>query len=112
MATEGWARSLSLDILAQYRGLEENGQFRFTPPTHVLLAFHQALLELAQDHGVQDSRGVVLPLRLSQRDLANLIGVKRESVNLAGGDCRKRGLVELDGRTLRILRPDALGAIR
>lgn len=50
--TEGWARSLSLDLLAQWRGLEANGQFRFTPPTHVLLAFHQALTELAQEGGV------------------------------------------------------------
>ncbi|MBI1321385.1 MAG: 2-aminoethylphosphonate--pyruvate transaminase [Candidatus Hydrogenedens sp.] len=51
-ATDGWARSVSLDILAQLRGLEKNGQFRFTPPTHVLLAFHQALLELEQEGGV------------------------------------------------------------
>ena len=40
--TAGWARSLSLDLLAQWRGLEHNGQFRFTPPTHALLAFAQA----------------------------------------------------------------------
>lgn len=49
--TEGWARSLSLDLLDQWRGLEKNGQFRFTPPTHVLLAFHQALLELELEGG-------------------------------------------------------------
>lgn len=35
------ARSLSLDLLAQWDGLEKNGQFRFTPPTHALLAFNQ-----------------------------------------------------------------------
>ena len=27
----------------QWKGLEANGQFRFTPPTHALVAFHQAL---------------------------------------------------------------------
>lgn len=48
----GWARSLSLDLLAQHRGLEQDGQFRFTPPTHTLLAFHQALKELEQEGGV------------------------------------------------------------
>lgn len=52
-ATEGFARSLSLDLLAQWKGLEGNGQFRFTPPTHALLAFHQALLELEQEGGVE-----------------------------------------------------------
>lgn len=52
VATEGYARSLSLDIYSQWKGLESNGQFRFTPPTHTLLAFHQALLELEQEGGV------------------------------------------------------------
>jgi len=51
-STEGWARSVSLDILAQLKGLEKNGQFRFTPPTHVLLAFRQALAELQAEGGV------------------------------------------------------------
>jgi len=53
LATEGFARSLSLDLLAQWKGLERDGQFRFTPPTHALLAFHQALLELEQEGGVE-----------------------------------------------------------
>jgi len=52
LATEGLARSLSLDLLAQWKGLEGNGQFRFTPPTHALLAFHQALRELEAEGGV------------------------------------------------------------
>ena len=52
LATEGWARTISLDLLAQWRGLEKNGQFLFTPPTHVLLAFSQALAELEQEGGV------------------------------------------------------------
>jgi len=52
LETEGRARSLSLDLLAQWKGLETSGQFRFTPPTHVLLAFHQALLELEAEGGV------------------------------------------------------------
>jgi 2-aminoethylphosphonate-pyruvate transaminase len=53
VATEGFARSVSLDLLAQWKGLEKDGQFRFTPPTHVLLAFHQALLELEKEGGIE-----------------------------------------------------------
>jgi 2-aminoethylphosphonate-pyruvate transaminase len=53
LKTEGYARSLSLDLLAQWQGLEKDGQFRFTPPTHALLAFHQALLELEAEGGVE-----------------------------------------------------------
>ncbi len=51
-ATEGFARTVSLDLTAQWRGLESNGQFRFTPPTHTLLAFAQALRELADEGGI------------------------------------------------------------
>jgi CRP/FNR family cyclic AMP-dependent transcriptional regulator len=71
----------------------------------------QTLLHLAMEHGVQDSRGVLIPLRLSQQDLANLTGVTRESVNLALTDFRERGLVENDGRSLRVLQPEKLGAL-
>ncbi|MBA3531740.1 MAG: 2-aminoethylphosphonate--pyruvate transaminase [Ardenticatenales bacterium] len=53
LGTEGYARSVSLNLLAQWVGLERDGQFRFTPPTHALLAFHQALLELEIEGGVE-----------------------------------------------------------
>jgi len=52
-ASEGSPRSVSLDLLAQWKGLESDGQFRFTPPTHALLAFWQALHELEQEGGIE-----------------------------------------------------------
>jgi 2-aminoethylphosphonate-pyruvate transaminase len=51
-ACEGNAHSLSLDLYDQWRGLEGNGQWRFTPPTHVLAAFDQALAEFETEGGV------------------------------------------------------------
>jgi len=51
-ASKGRARSVSLDLFAQWEGLEQNGQFRFTPPTHALLAFARALEELREEGGV------------------------------------------------------------
>jgi 2-aminoethylphosphonate-pyruvate transaminase len=51
-ALRGNARTLSLDLYAQWEGLERDGQFRFTPPTHALLAFHQALIEHEAEGGV------------------------------------------------------------
>jgi len=50
--TKGRARSVSLDLLAQWEGLQGNGEFRFTPPTHALLAFARALEELREEGGV------------------------------------------------------------
>ena len=52
LACEGWARNLSMDLIAQLKGFEKNGQFRYTPPTHSLLAFEVALKELAQEGGI------------------------------------------------------------
>jgi len=52
LTTKGWARSLTLDILDQLMGFEKNGQFRFTPPTHAILAFKEALLELEEEGGI------------------------------------------------------------
>lgn len=43
---------LRLDIWDQNKGLDGDGQFRFTPPTHSLLAFRQALKELEEEGGV------------------------------------------------------------
>jgi CRP-like cAMP-binding protein len=71
----------------------------------------QTLLDLGRDHGIPDDHGVVLPLRLNQTDLANLIGVTRESVNLTLGDFRRRRIVELDGRRLRLLQLEALAGV-
>ena len=54
--TKGNCRSLSLDIYEQYLGLEKNGQFRFTPPTHAIIAFKKAL-ELWEAEGGVEGRG-------------------------------------------------------
>lgn len=42
-AARGNAHSLSLDLEAQWRAMEGNGQWRFTPPTHVIAAFDAAV---------------------------------------------------------------------
>ncbi len=51
-AAAGNAHSLSLDLHDQWRGLEANGQWRFTPPTHVLAALDRALDEHQAEGGV------------------------------------------------------------
>ncbi|WP_300560672.1 2-aminoethylphosphonate--pyruvate transaminase [Companilactobacillus sp.] len=52
--TRGYARTLSLDLFAQYDEMEkDNGKWRFTSPTHVVHAFAQALTELEVEGGVE-----------------------------------------------------------
>jgi 2-aminoethylphosphonate-pyruvate transaminase len=51
-SSQGRSHSVVLDLFEQWKGLEANGQFRFTPPTHALVAFHQALKEFEKEGGV------------------------------------------------------------
>ncbi|HEY5738718.1 MAG TPA: 2-aminoethylphosphonate--pyruvate transaminase [Gammaproteobacteria bacterium] len=55
--TEGNSPSLVLDLYDQWRAMQKNRQWRFTPPTHVLLAFDQALAEFEAEGGVAGRGG-------------------------------------------------------
>jgi 2-aminoethylphosphonate-pyruvate transaminase len=51
-AAEGNAPALSLDLYDQWPSMERTGQWRFTPPTHVIAALDQALEEHEAEGGV------------------------------------------------------------
>ena len=55
--TKGNSPSLSLDLYDQWQAMNKNRQWRFTPPTHVLLAFDQALNEFDEEGGVAGRGG-------------------------------------------------------
>lgn len=52
LQSKGKARSLSLNLLDQWKGMEADGKWRFTSPTHVVLAFAKALEELSAEGGI------------------------------------------------------------
>ena len=54
--TEGNATTLVLDLHDQWRNFAKTGQYRFTPPIHVIVSFHQALAEFWAEGG-QPGRG-------------------------------------------------------
>ncbi|MBE9916851.1 2-aminoethylphosphonate--pyruvate transaminase [Paenibacillus donghaensis] len=51
-ACQGVARSLSLDLYDQWKGMDKDGKWRFTSPTHVVAAFSKAIDELIEEGGV------------------------------------------------------------
>lgn len=55
--TRGNSPSLSLDLYDQWQAMMKTKQWRFTPPTHVLLAFDQALNEFDKEGGVEGRGG-------------------------------------------------------
>ena len=50
---QGNAHALSLDLYDQWTAMEKNGQWRFTPPTHVINAFDAALDQFDAEGGVE-----------------------------------------------------------
>lgn len=72
----------------------------------------RALIDLAEERGIQDSRGIVIAFNLSQRDLADLVGLTRETVNVIFHDLQRKGLLESDRRVIRILDIDRLRTVQ
>ncbi len=54
------------------------------------------LLAFAQQYGNQGDGGVLIPMRLTQSDLAALVGASRERVNQVIVDFKEGGLIEVD----------------
>ncbi len=70
------------------------------------------LLGLADIFGIVRDGAVELDLPMPQSDLGRLSGMCRESACKTLRSFKRRGLVDYEGRRLRILRPDALEKIR
>lgn len=51
--SKGNARSLSLDLYDQWKTMDVDGKWRFTSPTHVVLAFVKAMEELDAEGGIK-----------------------------------------------------------
>ena len=66
------------------------------------------LLELAGSRGEQTDRGVRIPLRLSQRTLAGMVGASRENVNRALSRFEKQGLIRQEAGQITLLQPERL----
>jgi CRP/FNR family transcriptional regulator, cyclic AMP receptor protein len=68
------------------------------------------LLSLADERGVSTPEGIRIDLRLSQSELAAIIGATRESVNRCLNAYADRGILELDRDTITLRALDVLRA--
>jgi len=57
----------------------------------------RGLLRLADQHGRRTKDGIVINLRLSQRDLGGYLGLSRENASRQLGNLRQSGLISIDG---------------
>ena len=71
----------------------------------------ELLLELGQQHGIQDDRGVVVGLKITHQEMANLIGSTRETVSLTLSQFKRKGLIQTEGRKVILADREGLKAL-
>ena len=64
--------------------------------------FAKKLVELAEIYGRQEAGAILIDLRLTQKDLASMVGATRESINKELRGLREKGLVSISEGAIRI----------
>jgi CRP/FNR family transcriptional regulator, cyclic AMP receptor protein len=68
----------------------------------------KTLRQLAQQHGIKDDTGVTIDLKLTQQELANMVGSSRESVNKQLSVWMEHGWLHMEQGVIRLLDADKL----
>jgi CRP/FNR family cyclic AMP-dependent transcriptional regulator len=71
----------------------------------------ELLLSLGQEHGISDERGIVVGLKITHQEMANLIGSTRETVSLTLSQFKRKGLIQTDGRRVILADLEGLRAL-
>jgi CRP-like cAMP-binding protein len=71
----------------------------------------ELLLRLANEYGVDDSRGTLVALKITHQEMANLIGSTRETVSLTLAQFKRKGLIQTEGRKVIIADREGLRAL-
>jgi CRP/FNR family transcriptional regulator, cyclic AMP receptor protein len=66
------------------------------------------LIDLARRFGVMTDRGTLIEARLTQQELAEMVGTTRETMALTLADFRKRGLISTEPQHVVIVDTDGL----
>jgi CRP-like cAMP-binding protein len=68
----------------------------------------ELLLRLGSEHGLEHKRGLVLGLKITHQEMANLIGSTRETVSLTLSLFKRKGLIQTEGRKVILTDREAL----
>lgn len=97
-----------LGALAAVRRQQIERRLGGLPYRSVPARLASGVLELAEQFGVRDSRGVIVSLRLTHRQLAGFIGSTRETVSAVLAEFRRAGWVEVESKRVVLLERQAL----
>ncbi len=66
------------------------------------------ILQLSRKHGVADARGIIIDLKITHQELAEMVGTSRETVTRTLARLQKKGIITMDQRRIILLSPRAL----
>jgi CRP-like cAMP-binding protein len=69
------------------------------------------LLDLGEEYGVDSEDGLQIGLKITHQEMANLIGSTRETISLTLAQFKKKGLLDLNGRTVVLKDQEGLSAM-
>ncbi|MDX2156168.1 MAG: Crp/Fnr family transcriptional regulator [Hyphomicrobiaceae bacterium] len=70
----------------------------------------KGLLRMAERHGRKTTAGIVIDLKVNQRDLGNFLGLSRENTSRQLGALRSAGVIAVEGALITII--DEAGLVR
>ncbi len=71
----------------------------------------ELLLNLADEYGIEDSRGTLISLKITHQELANLIGSTRETVSLTLSQFKRKDFLTTEGRKVIVTNSESLRAL-
>lgn len=83
-------------LITRWRGLQAKVEQLVFKDVGSKLA--ELLLRLGSEHGIEHRRGLVLAIKITHQEMANLIGSTRETVSLTLSQFKRKGLIQTEGR--------------
>ncbi|MGD0836999.1 MAG: Crp/Fnr family transcriptional regulator [Polyangia bacterium] len=103
------AYAFARSLIARWRGLEAKVEQLVFKDVGSKLA--ELLLRLGSEHGIEHRRGLVLDLKITHQEMANLIGSTRETVSLTLSQFKRKGYVSTEGRRVILSDREGLRAL-
>jgi CRP/FNR family transcriptional regulator, cyclic AMP receptor protein len=103
------AYSMVHTLIARRRDLETKVEQLIFKDVGSKLA--ELLLRLGTEHGVENKKGLVLGLKITHQEMANLIGSTRETVSLTLSQFKRKGFIATEGRKVILADTEGLRAL-
>jgi CRP/FNR family cyclic AMP-dependent transcriptional regulator len=96
-------------LIARRRDLETKVEQLIFKDVGAKLA--ELLLRLGSEHGIENKKGLVLGLKITHQEMANLIGSTRETVSLTLSQFKRKGYITTEGRKVILADTEGLRAL-